>query len=248
MRYARQIARMIQVDTVRRPGADKENFDRLHAVMAELFPVCSRGCRRWEFETACSSAGPGGDPEGPGAHEPPGCGGGARRMEISPSPAPSPMGSYGARGPGREGNLHASSRRWRELMEAGYTPSGTCTSPPAMRRRPAAIPSSWTSCGEQGSSRDVGGRGLVHPALPGAGLRRPRAMVSVAEKGYIDVKCGPGARRPRQHPRQGDACPAWAPSCAVENTDLFPRPPQQRQRRDVPPHGGPLRRRGGGPT
>ena len=40
MRYARQIARMIQVDTVRRPGADKENFDRLHAVMAELFPRC----------------------------------------------------------------------------------------------------------------------------------------------------------------------------------------------------------------
>ena len=39
MRYARQIARMIQVDTVRRPGADKENFDRLHAVMAELFPL-----------------------------------------------------------------------------------------------------------------------------------------------------------------------------------------------------------------
>ena len=59
MRYARQIARMIQVDTVRRPGADKENFDRLHAVMAELFPRVFEGCRRWEFESSLLFCWPG---------------------------------------------------------------------------------------------------------------------------------------------------------------------------------------------
>ena len=123
MRYARQIARMIQVDTVRRPGADKENFDRLHAVMAELFPRVFEGCRRWEFESSLLFCWPGKTRralvlmshqdvvEAPGAWKYP---------PFSGTIAEGKLWGRGALDV--KGNLHDIFQAVEELMEAGYTP------------------------------------------------------------------------------------------------------------------------------
>ena len=50
LHYAQDVSRMLQIDTVRRPGADGEAFDSLHKLLAELFPEIHKSCRKWEFD------------------------------------------------------------------------------------------------------------------------------------------------------------------------------------------------------
>ncbi|MFQ8759254.1 MAG: M20/M25/M40 family metallo-hydrolase [Intestinimonas sp.] len=142
--------------------------------------------------------------------------------KYPPSPAPSPREVVGPGGPGREGQPHDIFQAVEELMEAGYTPewdvyiaasheeeTGGNTLIVDFLREQGIVPEMLV---DEGSS--------IQPC-PVPGFDGHAAMVSVAEKGYIDVKCvarGPAATP--ASPARGRRCPAWAPSCARWRTPI----------------------------
>ena len=226
-KYAQGIARMIQVDTVRRPGKDREKFDELHAVMAELFPAVFSHCRKWEFESSLLFCWPGKTHnkslvlmshqdvvEAPGTWKYP---------PFSGTIAEGKLWGRGALDV--KGNLFSIFQAVEELIEAGVTPewdvyiatsheeeTGGNTYIADFLKENGIIPDMLV---DEGSS--------IQPC-PVAGFSGHAAMVSVAEKGYIDIKCiarGPGghASEPGKNtplPRLG------AFMCEVEQSDLFP--------------------------
>ena len=224
--YAQGIARMIQVDTVRRPGKDQENFERLHAVMAELFPAVFAQCRKWEFEGSLLFCWPGKTRKSlvlmshQDVVEAPG------NWKYPPFSGTIAEGKLWGRGAlDVKGNLFSIFQAVEELIEAGVTPewdvyiatsheeeTGGNTYIVDFLRENGIVPDMLV---DEGSS--------VQPC-PVPGFSGHAAMVSVAEKGYIDVKCiarGPGghASEPGKNtplPRLG------AFMCEVEQSNLFP--------------------------
>lgn len=226
MRYAQGIARMIQVDTVRRPGADREAFDRLHAVMAELFPHVFAGCHRWEFESSLLFQWPGKTGralvlmshqdvvDAPGAW---------RYPPFSGTIAGGKLWGRGALDV--KGNLYAIFQAVEELMEEGFV-------------------SAWDVYIASSHEEETGGNTLIADFLreqgiipellvdegsavqpcPVPGFEGHAAMVSVAEKGYMDLKCiarGPGGHA--SSPGRGTPLPRLgAFMCEVERSGLFP--------------------------
>lgn len=225
-KYAQGIARMIQVDTVRRPGKDQENFERLHAVMAELFPAVFAQCRKWEFEGSLLFCWPGKTRKSlvlmshQDVVEAPG------NWKYPPFSGTIAEGKLWGRGAlDVKGNLFSIFQAVEELIEAGVTPewdvyiatsheeeTGGNTYIVDFLRENGIVPDMLV---DEGSS--------VQPC-PVPGFSGHAAMVSVAEKGYIDVKCiarGPGghASEPGKNtplPRLG------AFMCEVEQSNLFP--------------------------
>lgn len=224
--YARRIARMIQVDTVRRPGTDKDNFDCLHMVMAELFPRVFANCRKWEFESSLLFCWPGKTRKSlvlmshQDVVEAPGV------WRYPPFSGTIAEGKLWGRGSlDIKGNLHDIFQAVEELMEQGYTPG-------------------WDIYIAASHEEEIGGNDLIADFLrkqnivpdmlvdegsaiqpcPVPGFEGHTAMVSVAEKGYIDVKCV--ARGPGGHAGSpGKGTPLvrlGAFMCEVENSDLFP--------------------------
>ena len=226
LRYAGEVSRMLQIETVQRPGAE-ENFARLRALLAQLFPRVEAGCRKWEFDGSLLFCWPGRTKEDAlllmshqDVVEAPG------EWRYPPYSGAIAEGKLWGRGAlDVKGNLYCILRAVEELMEAGYTPA-----------RDVYIASS--------SREEVGGDDLISGFLrekgvsvgllvdegsavqeyPLEGVSGLAAMVSVAEKGYADVRCA--ARSAGGHasaPGKGTPLPRLgAFMCAVEEGNLFP--------------------------
>lgn len=227
LRYAEGVASMIRVDTVRRPGEDKEQFDRLHEVLRELFPNVFAVCKVWELESSLLVRWSG------RAHRalvlmshqdvvP--AGGVWRYPPFSGTIADGKLWGRGTMDV--KGNLYCIFKAIDELIAEGYTPA-------------------WDVYIATSHEEEVGGNKLivnflrdelkVTPELlidegsavqlfTADGLSRIFAMVAVAEKGYLDVRCVARSRGGHSSAPQ-----KWSPlpslgafMCAIEERELFP--------------------------
>lgn len=226
MGYAQGISRMIQVNTVRCPGRDRENFDRLHAVMEELFPRTFRTCTRWDFESSLLLRWQGRSRRAlvlmshQDVVEAPG------NWTYPPFSGTIAGGRLWGRGTlDVKGNLFSILQAIEELMAEGFVPpwdvyvassheeeTGGNTLIVDFLRQQGVIPELLV---DEGSS--------VQPC-PEPSVGGHAAMVAVAEKGYADIRCV--ARGPGGH---ASIPGKWTPlprlgafMCEVESAGLFP--------------------------
>lgn len=227
MRYAQGISRMIQVDTVRRPGQDAENFHQLHVVMEELFPHVFSHCRKWEFESSLLFCWQGKSHEKPlllMSHQ-----------DVVEAPGPwkyPPFSGTIAEGKlwGRgtldvKGNLFSILQAVEELIREGVVPSHDVYIASSHEEETGGNTYIVDFLKENGIVPDLlVDEGSSLQPCPVPGFQDQVGLVAVAEKGYIDIRCvakGPGghASEPGKNtplPRLG------AFMCDVEQGDLFP--------------------------
>ena len=227
MRYAQGIARMIQVDTVRRPGQDFENFQRLHAVMEELFPHVFSQCRKWEFEASLLFCWQGKSHEKPlllmshqDVVEAPGT------WKYPPFSGTIAEGKLWGRGTlDVKGNLFSILQAVEELIANGVVPNHDVYIATSHEEEIGGNSYIVDFLREQGIVPDLlVDEGSAIQPCPVPGFQDQVGLVAVAEKGYIDIRCvakGPGghASEPGKNtplPRLG------AFMCDVERGGLFP--------------------------
>lgn len=225
--YAQGVSRMMQVDTVRRPGEDREKFARLHSVMEELFPRVYAGCRRWEFEDSLLFCWPGKSRRSlvlmshQDVVEAPG------NWKYPPFSGTIADGKLWGRGAvDVKGNLFDIFRAVEELMEAGFTPAWDVYIATSHEEETGGNDLIVNFLREQGIVPEmlVDEGSSIQPS-PVAGIGQRVAMVSVAEKGYVDVKCVARGRGGHASvPVKGSPLPRLgAFMCEVEEADdLFP--------------------------
>lgn len=227
MDYAQGVARMLQINTIRRPGEDKADFDRLHEVMRELFPHVFSTCQVWELESSLLIRWNGLSRRALVlmSHQDVVPVGGAWR--FPPFSGTISEGKLWGRGAmDVKGNLYCIFKAMDELIAEGYTPA-------------------WDVYIASSHEEEVGGNSLISDFMrdelnlrpdmlvdegssvqlfTADGLSKTFAMVSVAEKGYLDVKCV--ARSRGGHSSTPDP---WTPlprlgalMCDIEKNPLFP--------------------------
>lgn len=226
MRYAQGIARMVEVDTVRRPGADQANFQKLHTVMEQLFPKVFSTCCRWEWEGSLLLCWPGKTRRSlllmshQDVVEAPG------QWTYPPFSGTIAQGKLWGRGTlDVKANLFHMLQAMEELIGEGFLPE-------------------WDVYVASSHEEETGGNTLIADFLqqqqiipqllldegssiqpcPFPGIDCSVAMVAVAEKGYVDLKCiarGPGGHASLPG-KDNPLLRLAAFLCEVEQSELFP--------------------------
>lgn len=191
LRYAKKVSRLIQVDTVRRPGKDEAEFARLHALMEEMFPLVYKNCELWSFENSLLFFWKGKSEKSlllmshQDVVEAPG------NWKYPPFSGTIAEGKLWGRGAyDLKGNLHSILCAMEELMEEGYVPY-------------------WNIYLASSHEEETGGNDYIVDFMKEKGVRpefildeggtvqpcqiplvdRHFISVGVAEKGYMDLKC-----------------------------------------------------------
>ncbi len=225
LRYAEECARMIRIETVQRPGAEAD-FARLRELITRLFPRVAAACQKWELGGSLLLRWPGRDRRGlllmshQDVVEAPG------DWRYPPFSGTIAQGRLWGRGAlDVKGNLYCILRAVEELLEEGCTPERDVYIASSDREEIGGDERIVDFLRERGIAPELlVDEGSSVQKCPVPGIEEFFAMVAVAEKGYLDVKCiARGRGGHASAPGKGTPLPRLgAFLCEVEERELFP--------------------------